>query len=176
MSHVGKITRIPFESAVMADLWYPSVEDVIAIHEAIVSEYADTSAGVQRRGDIEFALHYIEAGSFDTTPETIHEKAYHLLRLLVANHPFVDANKRTALNTTAVFYFLNGYRFMYDDEIRTILKQFGTDERAVDRDAVIQYLETNTESLDLPGAIENWREDLIQFGLEELTEREDPND
>lgn len=159
----------------MADFWYPSVEDIITIHEEIVVEYDETSPGVQRRGDIEFALHYIEEGSFETTPETIHEKAYHLLRLLVANHPFVDANKRTALNTTAVFYFLNGYRFTYDDEIRAILKQFATNEQTVEQDTVRLYLETRTEPHDLPGAIENWREDLIQHGLDVLANREDPN-
>ena len=87
-------------------IWYPSVEDVIGIHDDIVSEYAETHQGVRNRGDIEFALNYVEHGSFGTTPETIHEKAFHLMRLLVANHPFVDANKRTALNTTVVFYFL----------------------------------------------------------------------
>lgn len=38
------------------------------------------------RGDIEFALNYIEEGSFGSTSETVHEKSYHLLRLLVANH------------------------------------------------------------------------------------------
>lgn len=157
----------------MADVWYPAVDDVLAIHEAIVAEYPETSRGVQRRGDIEFALQYIEEGRFETTPETIHEKAYHLLRLLVANHPFVDANKRTALNTTAVFYFLNGYRFTYDDEIRTILKQFGTDEAAIDQDAVVAYLDTHTEPIALYDAIDQWRDDLIQQGLEELHTRDD---
>ena len=99
-------------------LWYPSVEDVLALHDDIVSEYPDTHAGVANRGDIEFVLSYIEEGNFNTVPETIHEKAFHLLRLLVANHPFVDANTRTALNTAVVFYFLNGYRFEYDDRIK----------------------------------------------------------
>lgn len=160
----------------MADFWYPSVEDVLDIHAEIVSEYTDTSSGIKRRGDIEFALHYIEEGHFETTPETIHEKAYHLLRLLVANHPFVDANKRTALNTIATFYILNGYRFTYDDEIRTILKQFGTVQETVEEDTVIQYLEAHTESIDLAGEIETWRADLIQYGLDELTDLEDPND
>jgi len=95
----------------MADsFWHPSVGDILAIHDDIVSEYSDTHAGVQNRGDIEFALNYVGNGIFGAAPETIHEKAFHLLRLLVANHPFVDANKRTALNTTVVFYFLNGYR------------------------------------------------------------------
>jgi death-on-curing protein len=116
----------------MADsLWYPSVEDVIAIHEDVISEYPGTPAGVRNRSDIELALEYIEEGNFGSGPETIYGRSYHLPRLLTTNHPFVDANKRTALNTTVVFYFLNGYRFEYDDEIRTVLKLFGADETAV---------------------------------------------
>jgi len=154
----------------MADsLWYPSAEDVLTIHEDIVAEYSDTPSGVQDRGDVEFALTYIEAGHFGAAPESIHEKAYHLLRLLVANHPFVDANKRTALSTVVVFYFLNGYRFGYDEEVRTVLKQFGTDERTVDEADVVEYLRTHTEELDLAGEIERWREDLLQYGIERLT-------
>ncbi|WP_058367345.1 type II toxin-antitoxin system death-on-curing family toxin [Haloparvum sedimenti] len=162
----------------MADsLWYPSVEDVVAIHDDVVAEYPDTPAGVRNRGDIEFALNYIEAGSFGSAPETIHKKAFHLLRLLVANHPFVDANKRTALNVTAVFYFLNGYRFEYDDEVRTILKEFGTDEAAVDEEDATEYLRSRTEELDLAGEIEEWREELVRYGLDQLTgDSSDPND
>ncbi|MGQ4557667.1 type II toxin-antitoxin system death-on-curing family toxin [Halobellus sp. GM3] len=148
--------------------WFPSVEDVLTIHEDIVSEYSNTESGVQNRGDIEFALRYIDEGSFGEAPETVHEKAFHLLRLLVANHPFVDANKRTALNTTVVFYVLNGYRFAYDEDIRTILKQFGTDQAALDETETVEYLRTHTEEIDLAGEIEAWREDLIQFGLDEL--------
>ncbi len=162
----------------MADsLWYPSVADVVIIHDDIVSEYPETPSGVQDRGDVEFALNYIEQGSFGTAPETIHEKAYHLLRLLVANHPFVDANKRTALNTTVVFYFLNGYRFEYDDEIRTILKQFGTDEAAVDEEETIDYLRSHTEELDLIDEIGEWQDELIQYGIDQLTgDPSNPND
>jgi len=162
----------------MADsLWYPSLGDVVAIHSDIVAEYSDTPAGVRNRGDIEFTLNYIEAGSFGSAPETIHEKAYHLLRLLVANHPFVDANKRTALNVTVVFYFLNGYRVEYDDEIRTILKGFGTDEAAVDEVDTTGYLRSHTEELDLAGEIEEWRDELVQYGLDQLTgDSSDPND
>jgi len=158
-------------------VWYPSVEDVIAIHDDIVSEYTETHRGVRNRGDIEFALNYVEHGSFGTTPETIHEKAFHLMRLLVANHPFVDANKRTALNTTVVFYFLNGYRFAYNGEIRTLLKRFGTDERAVDDQETISYLRSHTDRLDLAGEIEAWRDDLIRYGVDQLTgDSAEPND
>lgn len=62
----------------MADqFWYPSVEDMLAIHEDIVSEYPDTSAGIRNRGDVEFALDYVQEGKFGSVPEAIHEKAFH---------------------------------------------------------------------------------------------------
>lgn len=158
-------------------LWYPSVEDVIDIHGDIVSEYPDTSPGIQNRGDVEFALDSVEEGTFGSAPETIHEKAFHLLRLLVANHPFVDGNKRTALNTVVVFYLLNGYRFDYDNEVRDILKRFGTDETTVSEERVIDYLQTHSEEIDLAEEIERWRDDLIRHGLEQLTdESPNPND
>ncbi|WP_338742021.1 type II toxin-antitoxin system death-on-curing family toxin [Haloplanus salilacus] len=157
--------------------WYPSVEEVLDIHEDIVSEYADTSSGVHNRGDIEFALEYVSEGSFGSVPETIHEKAFHLLRLLVANHPFVDGNKRTALNTTTVFYLLNGHRFEYDEGIRGILVKFGTDEKAVDEDDVLEYLRARTTEVDLDEVIERLRGDLVEYGLEQLSdESADPND
>lgn len=156
--------------------WYPSVKDVLEIHDEIVSEYSDTSSGIQSRGDIEFALNYIERGTFGERPETIHEKAFHLLRLLVANHPFVDGNKRTALNTVTVFYFLDGYRFEYDNEIREVLKRFGTDESAVDEERVLEYLRTNTREIDLGDEITKWRDDLVRHGLDRMTdESTDPN-
>ena len=158
-------------------LWYPSVDDVLDIHEDIVSEYPDTSPGVRRRGDIEFALTYVSEGSFGEVPETIHEKAFHLLRLLVANHPFVDGNKRTALNTVVVFYLLNGHRFEYDNGIREILKQFGTDETTVDNHDVLDYLRTNTTTVDLNEVIAEWRSDLVEYGLDQFSDNlVDPND
>jgi death-on-curing protein len=117
---------------------------------------------------------YIEEGNFGSGPETIYGRSYHLLRLLTTNHPLVDANKRTALNTTVMFYFLNGYRFEYDDQIRMVLKQFGADETAVDWEETIQYLRGHTEGLDLAGEIDEWGNDLIQYGIEQLTD--DPSD
>lgn len=157
--------------------WYPSVNDVLAIHQAIVSESPETTPGVQNPGDIEFALEYINKGHFDAAPRTIHQKAFHLIRLLVANHPFVDGNKRTALNTATVFYLLNGYRFDYDNEIRSILKRAGTDQSTLSKEDVIEYLRTHTEPVDLNEVIERWRGDLIQHGFDQLTdEPSDPND
>lgn len=46
---------------------------------------------------------------------TLHEKAATLLYGLARNHPFVDANKRTAWAATSVFYQINGYELAVDD-------------------------------------------------------------
>ena len=98
------------------------------------------------------------------------------MRLLVANHPFVDGNKRTALNTAVVFYVLNGHRIAYDEEMIDILKQFGTDERDVDTQYVLDYLRERSDQIPLDEAIEGWRDDFLQFGVSRfLEERSDPN-
>ena len=61
--------------------------------------------------------------------------------------------------------------------LRSLLKQFGTDEASVDDTETIEYLRTHTEVIDLAGEIEAWREDLIQYGVDELTGgSSDPND
>jgi death-on-curing protein len=70
-----------------------------------------------------------------------------LLRLLAANHPFVDGNKRTALMSVRVFYALNGLEFDYDRRIKEILKELATDETAADAETVVSYFETHTEPL-----------------------------
>jgi death-on-curing protein len=152
------------------ELWYPSVTDVIMIHEDILDEYPDTEPGIRNREDIAFALEFIKEGHFGERPQTIHEKAYHLLRLLTANHPFVDGNKRTALDTTATFYFFNGYDFRFDDEIRSILQQFASDVSAVEQTDVVDYLEEATEPIDAEERVQRWRDDLIETGIKKFNE------
>ncbi|WP_336001311.1 type II toxin-antitoxin system death-on-curing family toxin [Halorientalis halophila] len=130
------------------DFEYLSVEDVLAVHEFIVESNGETEAGVASRGDVEYALEHVRAGQFGQGPETIHEKGYQLMRLLVANHPFVDGNKRTALASTVVLYALNGIQFDYDRRIKSFLKRLGTDESDVDSTDVIDYLDEHTAPLE----------------------------
>lgn len=121
------------------DLAYPSVVLILDLHEQIVAEGDSTEPGVRSEDAIASALQYISEGFFGEVPETIHDKGVHLMRLLVAEHPFVDGNKRTALRTVVVFYMLNGYTFDYGDEIRALLHRFATDEAAVDTDTAVIY-------------------------------------
>ncbi|MFB9823712.1 type II toxin-antitoxin system death-on-curing family toxin [Halobaculum roseum] len=121
------------------DLAYPSAELILNLHEQIVAEGDTTEPGVRSEDAIASALQYISEGYFGEVPETIHHKGVHLMRLLVAEHPFVDGNKRTALRTVVVFYMMNGYTFDYGDEIRALLHRFATDEAAVDTDTAVIY-------------------------------------
>ena len=149
---------------------YPSVGNVLDIHEDIVSEYSDTSPGVRSRGDVEFALESVGEGPFGEASEGIHGNAFRLLRLLATNHPFVDGNKRTALNTVYTFYLLNGCRFDYDDEIRAVLKQFGTDETAVEEASVLEYFRTHTTAV---GPDEARRELVLRVAKADRDEHRD---
>ncbi|WP_248897783.1 type II toxin-antitoxin system death-on-curing family toxin [Haloplanus halobius] len=123
------------------DVFYPTKDDIMSIHEDIIEEDDDAEPGILNDGTVNYALNCIEHGHFGQVPETLHEKAVMLLRLLSANHSFADGNKRTALNTTWTFYALNGYYFDYGEEIKAILKLFAVMERMVDQEEVADYFE-----------------------------------
>ena len=121
------------------DIAYPSVDLIVDLHEQIVAEGDNTEPGIRSEDAIASALQYISEGFFGEVPATIHEKAVHLMRLLVAEHAFVDGNKRTALRAVVVFYMLNGYVFDYGNEVRALLRRFATDEAGLDIDTAVIY-------------------------------------
>lgn len=120
---------------------YPSVDDVVSIHDDIIEEDEDASRGILNDGHVDFALNYIQHGHYGEVPDSIHEKAYSLMKLLAANHAFADGNKRTALNSTWTFYAMNGYYFSYGEEIKAILKLLAVKQEMVDEEEVISYFE-----------------------------------
>lgn len=131
------------------DLWYPSVDDILTVHDDIVAEDDDAESGVESQDRIQFAVDYIQHGHFGEVPETIHEKAFHLMRLIASNHWFVDGNKRTALNSTELFYLVNGYEFNYGGDIRSMLKLFSVRESLIDHEAGPEYLKDQVDSFEI---------------------------
>ena len=123
---------------------------------AIIAEDDDASPGVHDADRIEFAITYISEGHFGEVPETIHEKAFHLMRLLASNHWFVDGNKRTALNATELFYLVNGYELEYGEDIRSMLKLFSVRESLIDPTAGPAYLADQTTPLEASGEADPW--------------------
>ncbi len=88
---------------------YVSLEEIYAIHEAIV-KIAGTKALVRDFALLHSASERPKATFFgkDLYPTTF-LKAASLLQSLCLNHPFSDGNKRTAWLSTKRFLYLNGY-------------------------------------------------------------------
>lgn len=93
------------------NLRFLTVEMAILINHKVIMEHsADEQSGVKDHTLLDSALKRPQQSLFgeDAYP-SIHEKAAALLESLAQNHAFHNANKRTALMCTAVFYRYNGY-------------------------------------------------------------------
>ncbi len=93
----------------MSEVQYPSVQDVIDIHEIMILRYGG-SPGLRDAGLLESALASPRQTMFDQElyPD-LAAKATILLIGLLKNHPFVDGNKRTAFITLLRFLEMNDY-------------------------------------------------------------------
>src|ERR1700694_1193057 len=88
---------------------YLSLGEVVELHQRLLALTGGTS-GIRDLGLLESALAQPQAtfGGADLHP-TIVDKAAALGFSLVANHPFLDGNKRVGHAAMEVFLVLNGY-------------------------------------------------------------------
>ena len=82
---------------------FPTIEEVVAIHDAAVHEFGG-SLGLRDMGALASAIMRPQIGYYDG----IIEEAAALLESLAMNHPFVDGNKRMAFYATDSFLRRNG--------------------------------------------------------------------
>ena len=93
------------------------VQDILEIHELVLSEGGGGAPGVRDLGLMESALGRIDAGfGGESLYPGLLEKAAALLEALIQNHPFIDGNKRTALMAAATLLEYNGVRLAYGPE------------------------------------------------------------
>ncbi len=86
-----------------------SLDDLEIIHLQII-DASGGSQGTRDSGRLESALAAMQQEVFgEELYPTIFEKAAVLLRGVIADHPFVDGNKRTGIMSALVFLNLNGY-------------------------------------------------------------------
>lgn len=100
----------------MTSIRYLSVQEVIAINVAMIQRYSPGEhIGVKEPGLLESAVHRPQSSAFseDAYP-TIFEKAAAMFESLGQNHPFHNANKRTAFTALVVFLRFNGLHFKMD--------------------------------------------------------------
>lgn len=93
----------------MAQVTFLTLDEVLAIHHEEVEKFGG-SHGVRDLNLLDSALQRPQSSFMgeDLYP-TIFHKAAAVMHSILLNHPFIDANKRTAIVATAYFLNLNGY-------------------------------------------------------------------
>lgn len=88
---------------------YFDIEELLLFHFKIVEDFGG-SHGVRDEGRLESALAAPAQEVFgEALYPTLFEKAAVYMRALIADHPFVDGNKRTAVTMAVIFLNRCGY-------------------------------------------------------------------
>jgi death on curing protein len=103
---------------------YLTLNEVLAVHDQVMRQ-SGGAVGVLSLPALESALAQprMTFGGEDLYP-TLVEKAAALGHSLIANHPFVDGNKRTGHAAMEVFLMVNGFEIqaLVDEQERVILQ------------------------------------------------------
>ena len=93
-----------------------TVDEVVLLHEKLLAA-SGGSPGLRDRGLLESAVWSVDAafGEVEQYP-AVEEKAARLAFALVANHAFVDGNKRVGMLAMLVTLELNGITLRYAQE------------------------------------------------------------
>lgn len=95
---------------------YLTPQEIIAINAAVIHKYSPGEhIGVKDFSPLESALFRQQTSVFGNDAyRTTFEKAAALFESLGQNHPFQNANKRTAFTAMVIFLRYNGHRFSMD--------------------------------------------------------------
>ena len=93
----------------MGKVVFLTLNEVLAIHHEEVEKFGG-SHGIRDLNLLDSALQRPQSSFMgeDLYP-TVFDKAAALMHSILLNHPFIDANKRTATVSMAYFLHLNGY-------------------------------------------------------------------
>ncbi|RLI78423.1 type II toxin-antitoxin system death-on-curing family toxin [Archaeoglobales archaeon] len=117
-----------------------TVDEIMEMHEEIIERYGGES-GILNRGELEFIVDQV-----NYTRKSIFWKAAIILRGITCGHPFLDGNKRTALEAADTFLRIHGYRISANDreKIEFILDLA---MHGKELDEIVEWLKKNTEKL-----------------------------
>ena len=123
-----------------------NLEHLLEIH-ALVVEATGGSAGLRDLGRLEAAIASQTQNVFgDELYPTIFDKAAAIIRGIIADHPFVDGNKRTAMLAGLTLIELNGLHFKTQSgEIEDFAVRIATDK--LDIPSIALWLRDRTDSL-----------------------------
>ncbi len=121
------------------------LDDLEIIHLQII-DASGGSQGVRDRGRLESALAAMQQEAFgEALYPGIFEKAAVLLRGIIADHPFVDGNKRTGMMAALVFLNLNGRdtSSLLDQELEDFAVQVAVEH--LDIPTIADWLKTHSK-------------------------------
>ncbi|MGE7824993.1 type II toxin-antitoxin system death-on-curing family toxin [Paenibacillus sp. NPDC093718] len=102
----------------MNPIRYLPSQEIIAINVAMIQKYSGGEhIGVKNPHLLESILRRPQSSAFrEDAYLSIWEKSAALFESLGQNHPFQNANKRTAFTALLLFLRYNGYRFIMDQK------------------------------------------------------------
>jgi death-on-curing protein len=103
----------------MNQIRYLTVQEVVAINLAMIKRYSSgEQIGVKDSGLLESALLRPRSSAFfNDAYATIYEKAAALFESLGQNHPFHNANKRTAFTALVIFLRYNNLHLKMEQSL-----------------------------------------------------------
>jgi len=125
---------------------YLTLGEVVALHRRVVTQ-SGGAGGIRDLGLLESALAQPKA-TFDATDlhPTVIEKAAALGFSLVANHAFVDGNKRIGHAAMEVFLVLNGFQIDASvDEQERLMLDIAAGQRH--RDELVDWLRLHSRPI-----------------------------
>ena len=88
---------------------YLNLEEILRLHFEVVEDFGG-SHGVRDEGRLASVVAAPMQEVFGVEQyKTVNEKAAVYLRNIIADHPFVDGNKRTAITACGIFLMRNGW-------------------------------------------------------------------
>jgi len=122
---------------------YLSIEDILRLHFEVIEDYGG-SHGIREEGRLLAVVDAPQQAVFgEEQYKTIYEKAAVYYRNIIADHAFIDGNKRTATTCTAVFLQLNGYKLTASPKVlEDFAVQIATDHLEIK--AIAEWLEKYT--------------------------------
>jgi death-on-curing protein len=120
-----------------------TLEELLLIHEQVIEETGGIH-GVIYSGGLESALSrpFTAFGGEEMFPD-LWSKIAVLLHSLIAFHPFVDGNKRTALVAADICLRLHGYRLIPSEEVEPFFWAIARGEKLITEITV--WIKAHTE-------------------------------
>jgi death-on-curing protein len=123
---------------------YLTIEEILRLHFQIIEDFGG-SHGVREEGRLLSVVRAPQQAVFgEEQYKTIYEKAAVYLRNIIADHPFTDGNKRTAVTCMGIFLVRNGLLLTATTkELEDFAVQVTVEH--LDTGAIVQWLQDHTK-------------------------------